>query len=441
MRPYDLILKKRNGQTLSTAEIQHFIQGFVQGEIPDYQMAAMAMAIYFRGLDARETADLTEAMIQSGDIVDLSSIHGIKVDKHSTGGVGDKTTLVLAPLVASAGVPVAKMSGRGLGHTGGTLDKLEAIPGFQAELSIEDFVTQVNEVGVAVVGQTGNLVPADKKLYALRDVTATVDSIPLIASSVMSKKIAAGADKIILDVKVGQGAFMKKEEDAFQLAQLMVNIGAELGKETVAVVTRMDQPLGWAVGNALEVREAINTLAGSGPEDLTELCLMLGSHMLFLGGRCTSVQEGKRILEDCLRQGRALQKLAEMVKAQHGDPRAIQDPTKLPRAPVQVQVLSRKAGYVHSINAEQIGLTAMFLGAGRATKEDPVDPRVGIVLRKKVGDHVDTDHVLAEVHVRNSQEAGEAISRVQAAFRIAAEKPETMPLILGLVTDSGVERF
>ncbi|NPV26253.1 MAG: pyrimidine-nucleoside phosphorylase [Firmicutes bacterium] len=437
MRVYDIILKKRRGLELSTEEIEFLIQGYTRGEIPDYQMSAWAMAVFFQGMNARETADLTMAMVRSGDQVDLSRIKGIKVDKHSTGGVGDTTTLVLAPLVAAAGVPVAKMSGRGLGHTGGTLDKFESIPGFQVELRIEEFINNVNTVGAAVVGQTGNLAPADKKLYALRDVTATVDSVPLIASSVMSKKIAAGADAIVLDVKTGSGAFMKTLEGSFELAEAMVKIGQATGRRTVAVITDMDQPLGLAVGNAVEVREAIATLQGKGPADLAELCLTLGSQMLVLAGVVSNEQAARLRLKELLTSGAALAKLKEMVVAQKGDPAAIDNPALLPTAVEQIAVPCPSAGYVTRIEAEEIGHIATMLGAGRETKESVVDPAVGIVLNKKVGDRVEVNEPLAFLHVNRLERVEEARGRLIKAYSIGLEPPLPPKLIYGLVTEKG----
>lgn len=353
---------------MSGEELGFLIRGYSEGSIPDYQMAAWAMAVYYQGMNARETADLTMHMASSGDMIDLSSIHGIKVDKHSTGGVGDKTTIVLGPLVASAGVPVAKMSGRGLGHTGGTIDKLEAISGFSVELDQEQFFSQVNEIGIAVVGQSGNMTPADKKLYGLRDVTATVDSIPLIASSVMSKKIAAGADAIVLDVKTGSGAFMKTLDDSIRLAKAMVDIGTQVGRSTIAVISDMDQPLGFGIGNALEVKEAIATLRGEGPQDLAEVCLILASHMLILGGKASSEEEARALLQAKLENGEALDSLKQMVQAQGGDAAQIDHPDQLPTAELHVEVKAEQAGYVESIQAEEIGIAAMLLGAGRETK-------------------------------------------------------------------------
>ena len=446
MRAVDLILKKRHGLELSTEEIRFLIRGFTAGDIPDYQMAAWAMAVCFRGMSDRETADLTMAMAESGEMADLSDIHGIKVDKHSTGGVGDKTTLVIGPLVASAGVPVAKMSGRGLGHTGGTIDKLESIAGFRTELSPDDFIRQVNETGIAVIGQTGNITPADKKLYALRDVTGTVESIPLIASSVMSKKIAAGADAIVLDVKVGSGAFMKTEEDAIRLARAMVDIGTRVGRETVAVISSMDQPLGYAVGNALEVAEAIATLKGEGPEDLTELCLSLGARMVVLGGKASGVAEARRMLEEALSGGAAFAKFRAFVAAQGGDPAVADDPSRLPKAASVAEAAAERGGRVLAIDAEKVGLAAMLLGAGRETKESAIDPGAGVVLRKKVGDAVSPGETVAELHIGAGREgrAAEAVQLLREAFRIGEPGSEGdaagKPLIVAVVDKNGVTR-
>jgi pyrimidine-nucleoside phosphorylase len=450
----DVILKKRNGGTLSREELDFLVQGYVRGEVPDYQMAAFLMAVYFRGMEPREVADLTMAMVESGDRMDLGSIPGIKVDKHSTGGVGDKTTLVLAPLVAAAGVPVAKMSGRGLGHTGGTLDKLESIPGLTVDISPERFLGQVRRIGVAVVGQSQRLVPADGKMYALRDVTATVDSLPLIASSVMSKKIAAGADAIALDVKTGSGAFMKDFDAALALARAMVDIGERAGRRTRALITNMDQPLGYAVGNALELREAVATLAGGGPADLKELCLVLGSHMLVLGGAARDLAEARLRLEQLLVSGAALARLQAMVQAQGGDPRAVLPPglsgATAPALPEKdllpvaryVHLLPARAdGYVTRVDALLVGHAAMLLGAGRARKEDRIDPAVGIVLRRKVGDPVGRGEPLAEVHYNDADRLPAALELLERAYRIEGQRPPVPALIMALVTREGVERY
>jgi len=442
MRSVDLIQKKRDGGELTASELTFLIDGYSRGDIPDYQLSAWAMAVFFRGMTSRETAALTLAMANSGDQVDLGPISGIKVDKHSTGGVGDKTTLILAPLVASVGIPVAKMSGRGLGHTGGTIDKLESIEGFRTELSREKFMTQVNDIGLSVIGQSGNLAPADKKLYALRDVTATVESIPLIASSVMSKKIAAGADAIVLDVKTGSGAFMKTLEDSEKLAQAMVEIGTEVGRNTAAVISDMDQPLGNAIGNALEVHESIETLKGNGPEDLTELCLTLGAHMVVLGGKSDSIEAAKLLLRDQIANGAALAKFKAFIAAQGGDASIADDPSRLPQAPVIVEVKAESSGFVSAIEAEQLGLAAMLLGAGRATKDAVIDYAVGVMLRKKVGDSVEAGETIALLHVRVSNEsATEVADRVRQAYTIREEKPEKRALLLSVITSEGVTRY
>lgn len=441
MRTYDIIYRKRMGQELTREEIRALVNGFVSGQVADYQMAAWAMAVCLRGMTPRETADLTMAMAESGDQIDLSAIHGRKVDKHSTGGVGDKVSLILVPLVAACGAPVAKMSGRGLGHTGGTIDKLEAIPGFRVELSPEAFIEQVNRIGCAVVGQSGDLVPADKKLYALRDVTATVDSIPLIASSIMAKKIAGGADGIVLDVKTGSGAFMHTLEDSFRLAEAMVAIGKQVGREVAALVSDMDQPLGYAVGNALEVAEAIETLRGFGPKGLEEVCLQLGAQMLRLAGAAPDAAQARAMLTRALRAGRGLNKLIEMVEAQGGDASFIRQPVKLPRARTVVPVAAPAAGYVTRIEALEVGVAAMMLGAGRETKESPIDLAVGIVLKKKVGDRVEAGETLAELHVNAENRLAEAQQRLLGAYRIGPEEPPERPLLYGLVTEAGTERW
>ncbi len=429
MRAYDLIRKKRDGGELSNAEVAALLGGYLTGEIPDYQMSAFLMAVYFHGMTSAETTEFTMAMVRSGETLDLGAIRGRKVDKHSTGGVGDKTSLVLIPLVAAAGAPVAKMSGRGLGHTGGTIDKLEAIPGFRTELPSAKFIDQVNRIGCAIIGQTANLVPADKKLYALRDVTATVDSIPLIAASVMSKKIAAGSDGIVLDVKTGSGAFMKTLEGSRALARTMVAIGTQVGRQTIAVISDMDQPLGAAVGNALEVREAIDTLHGHGPTDLVELCLVLGAQMLMLAQLVETPAGGRIQLERLLAEGKALAKFVELIRAQGGNPGVVDHPEMLPTAHLQRPVPAPSAGTITSINSEAIGLAAMALGAGRAKKDDVIDPAVGIVLRRKVGEAVGRGDALGEVHAPDAPRAGEAIHQVQAAYQIGPVRPAPRPLI------------
>jgi pyrimidine-nucleoside phosphorylase len=428
MRMIDLIKKKRDGGELSKAEIEFIVQGFTTGEIPDYQMSAFAMAVLFRDMTPAERAHLTLAMAASGDQLDLSSIDGVKVDKHSTGGVGDKTTLVLAPMVASLGVPVAKMSGRGLGHTGGTIDKLESIPGFQVELEEHQFIELVNRNKIAVVGQSGNLTPADKKLYALRDVTATVDSIPLIASSIMSKKIASGADAIVLDVKTGNGAFMKTLDQAVELARAMVDIGKLVGRRTMAVISDMNQPLGNAVGNALEVREAIATLKGQGPEDLYELCLTLGSYMVYLGKMATSPEEARSKLEEAITSGKALETFRIFVAAQGGDPTVVDDPDKLPTARFTFDIPAKEDGFVAGIRAEDIGTAAMILGAGRATKDSPIDLSVGLVLHKKIGDRIRKGEPLVTLH-SNREDVQEIRDRVYAAYSFS-KVPVNRPTLI-----------
>jgi len=401
MRMYDIIAKKRDGFELTNREINYFINQFINGDIPDYQASALLMAIYFQEMTEKELGWLTSAMAQSGDMIDLSAISGIKVDKHSTGGVGDKTTLVLIPLVASLGIPVPKMSGRGLGHTGGTLDKLEAIPGFQIELTNEQFMTNVNKHHLAVIGQTAKLAPADQKLYQLRDVTATVHSIPLIASSIMSKKIASGADALVLDVKMGSGAFMKTLSDAQQLAQAMVTIGKQVNKQTVGIISDMNQPLGRAIGNSLEVIEAIETLKGKGPEDITELCLTLGSHMVVLAKRAKDVYEAKEMLRESLQSGKALTYFRKMIKAQGGDEQVINDYDRLPQAKYTYELYARETGYLTAFHTEQIGVAAMMLGAGRETVDSIIDLSVGIVLHKKIGDHVTKGESLLTIYANN----------------------------------------
>ncbi|MGG2088000.1 pyrimidine-nucleoside phosphorylase [Priestia aryabhattai] len=428
MRMVDLIEKKRNGHELNKAEIDFIIEGYTKGDLPDYQLSAFAMAIYFQGMTQEERVNLTQAMVESGDQIDLSKIEGIKVDKHSTGGVGDTTTLVLGPLVAAVDVPVAKMSGRGLGHTGGTIDKLEAVPGFHVEITNEEFIRLVNTNKIAVIGQSGDLTPADKKLYALRDVTATVDSIPLIASSIMSKKIAAGADAICLDVKTGNGAFMKKLEDAEELAKAMVEIGKGVGRNTKAIISDMSQPLGFAVGNALEVKEAIDTLKGEGPEDLTELCLTLGSHMVVLAEKASSLDEARAMLQEVIKNGKALESFKTFLSAQGGDASVADDPSKLPDAAHKIEVPAKEDGYISEIVAEKIGVAAMKLGAGRATKESEIDLAVGIMLNKKVGDSVKKGDSLVTIH-SNSEDVQEVRDIVYDSYSTVAEKVEAPTLI------------
>lgn len=432
MRMYDLILKKRNGGELSTEEINFFVDKYTNGEIPDYQVAALLMAIYFQKMNKRETSDLTMAMVNSGDILDLSEIHGIKVDKHSTGGVGDTTTLVLGPMVAALGIPVAKMSGRGLGHTGGTIDKLESFDGFSVEMTKDQFINNVNNIKLAVGGQTGDLAPADKKLYALRDVTGTVDNVSLIASSIMSKKIAAGADAIVLDVKVGDGAFMKTPEAARELATEMVEIGKHVGRNTVAIISDMDQPLGFAVGNALEVKEAIETLRGNGPKDLLELCLTLGSNMVVLAGVAKDTDEARKMLMETITSGKAIEKLKEFVTAQGGDASVIDDISNFHNAKYVIPVKATKSGVVSKIHAENIGLVAMELGAGRATKESIIDLAVGIVLEKKRGDKVNEGDIIAYIHADDEEKGKKAVDGILANYEIS-DSVKDIPLIYDIV--------
>ena len=433
MRMSDLIVKKRDGQALTTEEIRYMIDGYSRGEIPDYQMSAMTMAIYFRGMDRRETLDLTMAMMHSGETLDLSGVSGVKADKHSTGGVGDKTSLVLVPMVASLGVKMAKMSGRGLGHTGGTLDKLESIPGFNINLPMERFLENVDRVGMVIAGQTANLDPADKKLYALRDVTGTVASIPLIVSSIMSKKLAAGADIIVLDVKCGSGSFMKTLDDARELATEMVEIGKMAGRKTVAVITDMDEPLGHAVGNALEVKEAIAALRAEYKSELLELCLTLGSCMLVSAGFAKNDDEARAELMETIRSGKALQKLADLVEAQGGDADAVYEPSMLPDAKVKLEVPSTEAGYVSHINAEEVGLVSMHLGGGRATKESTIDLSVGVVLAKKLGDHVEEGESLGTIHASSMEKAQEAAELLRGCYKFSTAPVERPAFIKGIV--------
>lgn len=433
MRMVDLIIKKQEGKALTKEEIRFIIAGYTDGSIPDYQMSAWAMAVFFQDMTDEERMELTMAMAESGDQIDLSAIEGIKVDKHSTGGVGDTTTLVLAPLVASCGVPVAKMSGRGLGHTGGTLDKLESIPGFHIEIDEKEFAAIVNENKVAVIGQSGNLCPADKKLYALRDVTGTVNSLPLIASSIMCKKIAAGADAIVLDVKTGAGAFMKTEEDAKALAHAMVKIGNLAGRKTMAIISDMSQPLGVAVGNALEVEVAIDTLKGNGPKDLEALCIELGSQMVYLGGKSADLAEARELVTENLRNGKALEKFKVFVASQGGNPAVVDDYSLMPQASRQQDVLAEASGYVTEIVADDIGVAAMLLGAGRATKESMIDLAAGLKILKKVGDPVQKGEAIVRMFA-NKADFSPAEKLIQEAYSIGSERNE-ITLIHGIITD------
>ena len=429
----DLIVKKRDGGELSHEEINFMIDGYTQGQIPDYQMSAMCMAILLRGMSDRETLDMTMAMVHSGETLDLSPIQGVKGDKHSTGGVGDKTSLVLCPMVAACGLKVAKMSGRGLGHTGGTIDKLESFPGFTTGISEETFFKNVNEIGIAIAGQTADLVPADKKLYALRDVTGTVPSIPLIVSSIMSKKLASGADVIVLDVKCGSGAFMKTEQEARTLAQGLTRIGRLAGRKCAAVITDMDQPLGWAVGNALEVKEAISVLKGEKGGDLLELCLTLGSCMLTEAGLAGSIEEARAKLEKTISDGTALEKLSQMVTAQQGDGRDVYDTSRLPLAPVQLEVPAMEHGFVRRIEAEQVGLVSMHLGGGRATKDSEIDLSMGLVLHKKVGDSVEAGESLATIHASSQEKAAEAAELLRACYSFSPDPVQRSPFIKDII--------
>lgn len=434
MRMVDLIEKKRDGQELTTEEIKFIINGYTDGSIPDYQVSAFTMAVFFKGMTEKERADLTMAMVESGDQIDLSQIEGIKVDKHSTGGVGDTTTLVLGPLVAALDVPVAKMSGRGLGHTGGTIDKLEAVKGFHVEIENQEFIDLVNKNKIAVIGQSGNLTPADKKLYSLRDVTATVNSIPLIASSIMSKKIAAGADAIVLDVKTGAGAFMKTIDDSRELAKAMVGIGNNVGRRTMAVISDMSQPLGFAIGNALEVKEAIDTLKGEGPEDLTELCLTLGSHMVYLAEKASSLVEARTMLENVMKDGSALDKFKVFLSSQGGDASIVDDPSKMPQAQFIYELEAKEDGYVSEIVADEVGTAAMLLGAGRATKESVIDLAVGLVLRKKIGDQVKKGDSLVTIY-SNFENVNEVKQKLYENIILSPEKVEAPILIHGEITE------
>lgn len=441
MRMYDIIEKKRDKKELSTEEINFFVEGFTADKIPDYQASAFLMAIYLNGMNKRETADLTMAMAKSGDIIDLSQIKGIKVDKHSTGGVGDKTTLIVGPLAAAAGVPIAKMSGRGLGHTGGTIDKLESIPRFNVNLDMNTFINNVNSFGISLVSQTGNLVPADKKIYALRDVTATVGNISLIASSIMSKKIAAGSNAIVLDVKTGSGAFMKDIESSFELAKEMVDIGTNVGRNTVALITDMNQPLGNAIGNSLEVIEAIETLKGNGPKDLEELCLILAGYMIYLGDKAKSPQEGKRIAHEKLINGEGLEKLRQLIKHQGGNENVIDNYSLFPQASIVCDVLSNYEGYISGMKSEQIGISSVILGAGRETKESKIDYSVGIVLNKKIGDKIRIGEKLATIYANDKNKLKQCEELLLSSYLFSDNPVQKSKLVYGIVTKDGIERF
>lgn len=433
MRMYDLIMKKRNGKALTKEEIRFMIEGYTKGVIPDYQMSAMMMAIYFVGMNKEETFHLTMAMAESGDMLDLSAIAGVKVDKHSTGGVGDKTSLALTPMVAACGVKIAKMSGRGLGHTGGTIDKLESFEGFSTAVSTEKFIQNVNEHGIAIMGQTKELAPADKLLYALRDVTATVDNMSLIASSIMSKKLAAGADAIVLDVKTGSGAFMKQEKDALALAEEMVDIGRNAGRKMMAVISDMDQPLGNAVGNALEVKEAIAALKGEGPKDFTKLCITLGSCMLLMAGLAENEKEAERKLQKVIEDGSALNKLADFVAAQGGNKEMVYQPALLPEASLISPLVSPREGYINRIICDEVGICSLILGGGRETKESSIDLSVGIVLEKKVGDYVRKGETLAVIHANDEEKKKACEERLLAAYQIGSEKRDEGSVIRGIL--------
>lgn len=434
MRMYDIIIKKRDGLELSKSEINYFVENYTNGNIPDYQISALLMAIYFKNMTLRETVDLTMAMVNSGETLDLSRINGLKVDKHSTGGVGDTTSLVVTPMVAALGIPVAKMSGRGLGHTGGTIDKLESFSGFNVGIKQDDFIRNVNNIKISIMAQTLNLVPADKKLYALRDVTGTVENISLIASSIMSKKIASGADAIVLDVKVGDGAFMKTIDKARQLARLMVDIGKSVKINTTAIISDMNQPLGFAIGNSLEVKEAIETLKGNGPKDLLEICLYLGSNMVLLANRSKSITQARKMLLKTIDDGSALNKFKEFVEAQGGNPKQIENTNTLPKAKYIVPVFSEKAGYITKIHSQNIGIVAMKLGAGREFKEDNIDLGVGIVLNKKIGDKIKKGEIIAYIHFNEKTRIDDAIQNIKESYDIEKEPTKDIPLIYDVLT-------
>ncbi|MBI9012022.1 MAG: pyrimidine-nucleoside phosphorylase [Clostridiales bacterium] len=441
MRMYDIIAKKKHGEVITDEEFDFFINGYIKDEIPEYQVSALLMAIYFQGLSRKETVALTHKIMHSGDVIDLSDIKGIKVDKHSSGGVGDTTTLILAPLVSSCGVPVAKMSGRGLGHTGGTLDKLEAIEGFNINLTIDEFVNQVNKNKVSVIGQTKNIAPADKKLYSLRDVTATVDNIGLIAASIMSKKLAAGSDKIVLDVKVGSGAFVKELDGAIQLATEMVNIGTDMGRETVAIITDMEQPLGYAIGNAIEVKEAIDILKNEGPADLRELCVTFASTMVHLGGGAPSYEAAETMVLENLSNGKALEKLIEFVGAQGGNETNITNPETLPSASIVKDIVADQSGYIKDIQSDDIGIAAMILGAGRETISDAIDMGAGIYFNKKIGDYINAGEVIGTIMTNKANKVDEAVATVLKAMTYTDVAVEKRQLIKAKVTKDGVLKY
>lgn len=441
MRMYDIIMKKRNGNALTKEEIDFMIAGYTKGEIPDYQMSALMMAVYFSGMNDEETINLTMAMASSGDIIDLSGIEGLKADKHSTGGVGDKTSLVLGPMVAACGVPVAKMSGRGLGHTGGTIDKLESFPGFSTALTNEQFIANVNRIGMAIIGQTADLAPADKKLYALRDVTATVDNMSLIASSIMSKKLAAGSDVIVLDVKTGSGAFMKREDDAVALAREMVKIGTGAGKETVAIISDMNQPLGYAVGNALEVKEAIDTLNGGGSKELLELCLTLGSYMVFGTKHAESVEQARDMLMKTIEDKSALRKLGEFVEAQGGDARAVYDTSLLPKASITMEVKAEEDGFIEKIETDEIGVVSLILGGGRETKESEIDLSVGLIMHKKLSDAVKSGETIATMYGNDLDKLQQAKCRFMSALTFSKTPVPKTGFIKWIITANGTTKY
>ena len=440
MRMYDVIDKKKRGFSLTKEEIYYAIDGYVADEIPDYQMSALLMAIYYKGMTDEELVNMTECMAKSGDMVDLSQISGIKVDKHSTGGVGDKTTLVVAPIVAACGGKVAKMSGRGLGFTGGTIDKLESIPGMQTAVDEKKFFEIVNKLGLSVIGQSANIAPADKKLYALRDVTATVDSIPLIAASIMSKKLAAGSDKIVLDVTVGSGAFMKSVEDAIILAQKMVAIGEGAGRQTVAILTNMDVPLGIAVGNDIEIKEAVETLKGNGPEDFQEICEVFATSMLVLGQK-GSIEECRNMVKEAIQSGKGLDKFAQMVKEQGGDESYIYQPDKFKKAAYERNLLAKKTGYINSMDTELCGKTAVILGAGRETKESEIDTTAGICFYKKTGEQVNEGEVIATLYSSDEKKLEDAIRYLEKGYTYSEEKPKALKSVIASVSKNGVERY